>query len=342
MYLVTGGAGFLGEIIVNELLQRGEKVRSFDLNAPKIIHKNLEIVTGDVRNEKLVNSLFKNIKFVHHNIAQVPLAKDKNLFWSVNYDGTKNLLYASLKNQVEHFIYTSSSAIYGVPESNPIDEKCKPNPSEEYGKAKFAGEKLCKDYEQKGLICSIIRPRTILGEGRLGIFQILFEWIYLGLNIPVLDEGKNIYQFVHAKDLANASIAAGKKSNGNTYNIGAQKYSSMKEAIQFLINNSNSRSQIKSISSKYAEIAMNITSKIGFSPLGNYHALMYGKDFYFDTSLAEKELEYTSNYSNNQMFLESYNWYCNNRDDVLNGNHYGSIHQSAMKQKILRIVPHII
>jgi hypothetical protein len=87
---------------------------------------------------------------------------------------------------------------------------------------------------------------------------------------------------------------------------------------------------------------MNISSKIGFSPLGDYHALAYGKDFYFDTSLAEKELEYTSNYSNNQMFLESYKWYCNNRDAILSGNYYGSIHQSAVKQKILRIVPYII
>tara|TARA_B100000780_G_scaffold274420_1_gene239428 strand:- start:404 stop:1465 length:1062 start_codon:yes stop_codon:yes gene_type:complete len=342
MYLVTGGAGFFGEIILKELLLRGNKVRSFDLNSPNLIHPNLDVVKGDVRDKKIVDSIFENINVVHHNIAQVPLAKNKELFWSVNYDGTENLLKSALRNKVNHFVYTSSSAVYGVPVNNPVNDSSETVPAEEYGKAKLAGEKLCREYRSKGLNCSVIRPRTILGKGRLGIFQILFEWIYLGLNVPVFDGGDNIYQFIHARDLANACISAGEKSNGDIYNIGTTNYASIKDAIQYVIDSSGSGSKIKSVSSKHITWLMNATSIIGLSPLGSYHALMYGKNFYFDTSRAEKQLNFSATYSNNEMFLESYKWYCENRDDILSKNHHKSIHQSAIKQRILRLVPYLI
>ena len=342
MYLVTGGAGFFGEIILKELLLKGKKVRSFDLNSPNLKHPNLDVVVGDVRDVNLVDSIFKNINVVHHNIAQVPLAKSKELFWSVNFTGTENLLKSALVNNIDHFVYTSSSAVYGVPIDNPVTDFSNTNPAEAYGKAKLAGEELCKKYRLKGLNCSVIRPRTILGQGRLGIFQILFEWIYLGLNIPVFDEGNNIYQFIHAKDLADACILAGEKSNGDTYNIGAKNYASMREAIQHVIDNSDSDSKIKSVSSKHITRLMNAASIVGLSPLGSYHALMYGKNFYFDTLRAEKNLNFSANYSNNEMFLESYQWYCQNREYILSNNHQGSMHQSKKKKKILKLVPYLI
>ena len=224
MYLVTGGAGFFGEVLLKKLLDKGKTVRCFDLNAPNTKHPNLDVTIGDIRDIGLVDSLFQNICVVHHNVAQVPLAKNKHLFRSVNQGGTENLLNSSLKNNVKHFVYTSSSAVYGAPKKNPINELSEIDPAEDYGKAKLAGEALCKEFQHKGLNCSVIRPRTILGQGRLGIFQILFEWIYQGVNIPVIDKGENIYQFIHASDLADACISAGEKPNGNNYNIGAELF----------------------------------------------------------------------------------------------------------------------
>ena len=162
MYLVIGGAGFFGEVLIKKLLNNGAQVKSLDLNTPKIIHKNLQVYNGDIRDESFVNEVLKEVDIVHHNIAQVPLNKNKNTLWSVNYDGTKNILNASINNNVTHFVYTSSSAVYGIPKNNPIYESSSKNPIEEYGKAKLAGETLCHEYEVRGLNCSIIRPRTIL------------------------------------------------------------------------------------------------------------------------------------------------------------------------------------
>ena len=178
---------------------------------------------------------------------------------------------------MKRFVYTSSSAVFGVPLYNPVKASTTPYPREAYGKAKLAAEGLCHEYAEKGLSCSIIRPRTVLGTGRLGIFQILFEWIYQGHNIPVLGSGDNIYQFVHADDLANACIAAGNASIEGTFNIGTDSFGSMREVLEHLTKYAGTGSQVKSVPANLAKIGMNITSAIGLSPLGAYHSLMYGK-----------------------------------------------------------------
>lgn len=342
MYLVTGGAGFFGEEIISKLLSQGEKVRSLDLNIPKIKHPNLEIIYGDIRDKEIVSQATKNIEIVHHNVAQVPIAKDRKQFWSVNEEGTKTILESAYKNKIKHFVYTSSSAVYGVPEKNPVTEKSTKIPLEDYGMAKLGGEILCEKYRKKGLSCSIIRPRTILGKGRLGIFQILFEWIFNGRNIPVIDEGKNSYQFIHSSDLADACIVAGREMCNDDFNIGARDFGTMKEALQNLIDHAQSKSKIKSIPFKITKFAMDVTSTIGLSPLGKYHALMYGKDMYFDTTKAEKLLGFNPAFSNDQMFQHSYDWYCTNRNKIIAGELRGSRHQSKLKRGILGIVPYLI
>src|SRR5215475_14611127 len=195
--LVTGGSGYFGHLLVKKLLQEGEEVRVFDLNDSSDRPREVKFCQGDIRNFDDIRRACQGIDRVYHNVAQVPLAKDKRLFWSVNRDGTENLLEASARRSVKKVIFTSSSAVYGVPKANPVTEETVPIPVEEYGKAKLAGENLCWEYVRNGLDVSILRPRTILGHGRLGIFQILFEWIYQGKNIPVLNDGKNTYQFVH-------------------------------------------------------------------------------------------------------------------------------------------------
>src|SRR5947209_13599906 len=178
--LVTGGAGYFGELLVRKLIEGGFSVRIFDLNRPEQPIPGVEIVQGDIRDTAAITAACAGVDVVFHNVAQVPLAKDRGLFWSVNRDGTENMLRGCSQQKVGKVIYTSSSAVFGVPKSNPVTEETAPSPGEEYGRAKLAGEDLCRTYARQGLDVSIIRPRTIMGHGRLGIFQILFEWIYRG------------------------------------------------------------------------------------------------------------------------------------------------------------------
>ena len=146
MYLVTGGAGFFGETLIKRLLKTGNKVKCLDLNLPHFNHENLITIQGDIRDKNLVLEALKDVKIVHHNVAQVPIAKNKKLFWEVNYDATKLILEEAFRQKIEKFVYTSSSAVFGIPKKNPVTKNITPTPMEEYGKAKYEAEKICKKY----------------------------------------------------------------------------------------------------------------------------------------------------------------------------------------------------
>ena len=185
---------------------------------------------------------------------------------------------------------------------------------------------------------TIIRPRTILGNGRLGIFQILFEWVYSNQNLPVFDEGNNIYQFIHCDDLSEACIKSVEEKAVGIFNIGTNEFCSMKETLSALIVHSEKNSKITSLPSKIIVPLMNLASYLRLSPLGSYHSAMYGKSLYFDTSKAEKELKWIPKYSNIDMIKESYDWYLKNRNELLNNKAQKSLHKSTVKQGILYIV----
>lgn len=336
--LVTGGAGYFGESIVKKLIDKGYDCSILDINSPdKSILEKVHFYKTDIRDYKGVLHACKDIDYVFHNVAQVPLAKNKELFNSVNNIGTKNISKAAVTCGCKHFVYTSSSAVYGIPPYNPVNEDTPTIPVEEYGLAKLNGEKMCINYKDK-MNVTIIRPRTILGSGRLGIFQILFEWIYQNQNIPVFNGGNNIYQFVHCDDLAEACIKSIEINATGTFNIGAMSYCSMKETLEELIKHSNKKSKVKSLPSNLIKPLMDIASYFRISPLGAYHSAMYGQSLYFDTNKAQKELKWKSKYSNKDMIIDSYNWYILNRENLLNSNKEMSIHKSKVKQGVLYLI----
>lgn len=298
--LVTSGSGYFGQLLSKQLFEQETHVRVFDLNFPDFRHSNLEFFKGTILDREAVKQAVSGVSNVSHNVAQIPLAKNADLFWAVNKDGTQIIADESASAGGEKLIYTSSSAVFGTPKSNPITEKTEPNPAEEYGRAKFAGEIICKvaGMRRHGLDVAIVRPRTILGHGRLGIVQILFDWIERRLDVPVLADGNNRYQFVHSDDLAWACIAASDVKGLAEYNIGAAEFGTMRELLQAAIDHAGTKSQIKSIPMWPTTIAANLASALGLALLGRYHLLMYGRSMYFDISKAQRELGYAPEYSN--------------------------------------------
>lgn len=339
--LVTGGSGYFGNLLVEQLLLNGDGVRVFDLNDAADRVSQVEFIQGDIRDADAVRRAVQDVDVIYHNVAQVPLAKDRRLFWSVNCDGTENLLQAALDAGVRKTIHTSSSAVFGVPPRNPVDDSVLPNPREAYGRAKLESERICRRYVDRGLDVTIIRPRTILGHGRLGIFQILFEWIREGRNVPILGSGENIYQFVHAEDLADACLCASKRPGFAIYNIGAAKFGTMRESLDSLIWHAGTGSKIRSLPIGLATQLMRLTSVLGLSPLGPYHSLMYGRSLYFDLTRPKAELGWNPRYGNVEMLSQSYDWYLANREAVL-ATKGASHHRSALKEGILAIVKRIV
>jgi nucleoside-diphosphate-sugar epimerase len=337
--LITGGSGYFGSLLRDRLFAARQPVRLFDLVDAEDRPKEVAFVQGDVRDLKSLVKACAECTTVYHCVAQVPLAKDKSLFESVNVQGTQNLLEAARIAAVNKVIYLSSSAVFGAPKANPVTEDTPPSPGEAYGQAKLQGERLCGQFARNGLDVTVIRPRTIMGHGRLGIFQILFEWIREGFNVPVLGRGDNVYQFVHADDLADACMLAAARPGPTVFNCGTDRYGKMREVLEHLCAHAGTGSRVKSLPMAPVVAMMNATSALGLSPLGPYHALMYGRSLYFDIAKARNELGWRPRFSNNDMFVQSYEWYLKNRELVLRSTG-ASHHRSAVKQGILSLVKH--
>jgi nucleoside-diphosphate-sugar epimerase len=336
-YLVTGGSGYFGALLRDRLLKQGRQVRVFDLVDAVDRPAGVEFIQGDIRHFTSIEAACSGCSAVFHCVAQVPLAKDRNLFKSVNVDGTQNLLQAAKMTAVRKVVCVSSSAIFGAPKTNPVTEQTTPAPAEAYGQAKLEAENLCLHYVKEGLDVTIIRPRTILGHGRLGIFQILFEWIREGYNVPVLGRGDNLYQFVHADDLADACLFSAERKGPSIYNCGTDRFGTMRESLEYLCTQAATGSKVKSVPMAPATWLMRLSNTLGLSPLGPYHALMYGRTLYFDISKARSELGWIPRFSNEEMLLQSYNWYLGHRDEILSSSG-SSHHRSAVKQGILTLV----
>jgi len=339
--LVTGGAGYFGSLLVQRLLDRRIPVRVLDVHRPDPAVPGVTVVHGDIRDADTVRRACEGVDVVHHNVALVPLARDTAGFWSVNEGGTRNLLDAALSAGVCKVVHVSSSAIYGAPKTNPVDEMTPPSPGEEYGRAKLAAEGICREFQARGLDVTIIRPRTIMGHGRLGIMQILFEWVSRGQAIPVLGGGRNVYQFVHADDLADACLAAAERSGGADYNIGAAEFGTMLETLQGLVRHAGTGSKVVSVPMAPAEALTRLAGRAGLSPLGPYHALMYGRSLWFDIRKAQRELGFAPRFSNIEMLCHSYDWYLAHRDSIL-ARRAGSPHSMAVEQRALKFLPRLL
>ena len=331
--LVTGGSGYFGSLLVARLLARGDTVRVLDIADADDRPGDVAFVRGDIRDPAAVATAVAGVDVVYHNVAQVPLARDHELLRTVNVDGTRTLLDAARDAGVGKVVHTSSSAVFGVPTSNPVLPTTVPKPEEAYGHAKLAAEWACLDAARAGLDVSIVRPRTILGHGRLGIFAILFDWIADGADPIVLGDGSNRYQFVHAEDLADACIAAAGVAGPGVFNIGTDRFGTMFETLDALCRHAATGARVRSLPAGPTAVAMRVSARLGLTPFAPYHWLMYSKSMWFDIEHATEQLGWRPRWSTDEMFAQSYDWFLAHRRETGEG---ASHHRRAAEQGLLR------
>jgi len=333
--LVTGGSGYFGSLLAERALEQGDAVRIFDVNPPAAA-TSAEYVPGDVRDRGALRAACEGVDVVFHNVAQVPLAKDRALFDAVNVTGTAHMLVAARAAGVAKIVHTSSSAVFGIPAHNPVTEATPACPLEAYGRAKLRAELLCHDAIGSGVDVTIIRPRTILGHGRLGIMALLFEFVADGAPVFVLGGGGNRYQFVHAADLADACMSAADRAGPSVYNIGAAEFGTMRETLQALVDHASTGSRVRTLPIAPARVAMRVLADVGLVPFAPYHRLLFGESLYFDITKARTELGWEPKHSNASMLIESYEWFLEHREQL--GATGGSHHQSPVSPGLLRVL----
>lgn len=337
MNLVTGGAGFIGINLVKELLKRGERIRVIDI-APcdQEIGRQIDYLNLDIRDRQKVIQACKDIDCIYHIISLVPISKAGRGFWDVNVEGTRNILDGALEYGVKKIIHMSSSAVYDINQKHPLTEESPIKPLGVYARSKYDGELVCYEYRKKGLNINIVRPRTVVGAGRLGVFQILFDWLRRGKRIYLIGAGNNKIQLIHIKDLAEAMIAMSKRADNEIFNLGTDRFQTLRQDLEGLIDYAKTGAKIVGLPAGLTIGFLRMLDKIKLSPLADWHYLSYSKDFYFDISKAKKMLDWQPRYTNIDMLIESYQWYLEHlREAEIN---VGTTHRKSVKQRLLKFL----
>jgi nucleoside-diphosphate-sugar epimerase len=236
-YLVTGGAGFIGSNIVDELLARGDDVRVLDDfstgREENVEHfkNDVEIIRGDIRDANTVDGAVKGVDYVVHQAALAsvqrsidnPIESD-----AVNAGGTLNLLDAAVRHGVKRFVYASSSSVYGDSEVLPKVETMPTNPKSPYAVTKLCGELYCKVFSEiHGLPTVALRYFNVFGPRQdpnshyAAVIPIFVRQLLENQSPTIYGDGEQSRDFTYIRNVVRANILAceANTSGPGVYNI---------------------------------------------------------------------------------------------------------------------------
>lgn len=221
--LVTGGTGFVGSHIVDQLLEKKYTVRCLirkSSDTKWLNGKPIEFVYGDLFDQPALQEAVTGVDYIYHS-AGVTKAKTPEEYYRGNAEGTKNLLQATIKHNpgVRRFVHVSSQTAVGPsPTQTPIDESASPHAITTYGKSKLEAENECE--KVKGSIpITIVRPPAVFGERDKDVFE-FFNTMSKGLQ-PMVGFTEKYVSLIHVFDLARGIIMAAEseRSQGQLYFI---------------------------------------------------------------------------------------------------------------------------
>jgi UDP-glucose 4-epimerase len=248
--LVTGGAGFIGSHIVDELIRRGIETFVIDdlstgslENLAQHNSKQLHVLIGDVRNAETILG-DEQIDAVFHEAAIVSVPRsvtDPMLVHDANVNMTLSLMEFCVRRNVKRFVFASSAAVYGIVEDKATEEfVCKPYSP--YGASKLCVENyLNAYYETYGLQSVALRyfnvygPRQTLNDYS-GVITVFIKNLLLGQTPTIHGDGSQIRDFVSVEDIAQANMLAmdSKNATGTMFNVASGKSTSIKELLETL------------------------------------------------------------------------------------------------------------
>lgn len=339
--LITGGAGFLGYHLAHYFSQQGIAVALLDIAPyePSEYPAGTEFYRGDVRHREQVRHALEQARsrWVIHGAAALPLWKPQDIF-STNVEGTRIVLEEAFRIGVERVAYVSSTAVYGVPLKHPIEEDDPLIGVGAYGKSKIQAERVCLEFRQKGYIVPIIRPKTFIGQARLGVFQILYDWVQSGARIPMIGNGRNRYQLLEVTDLADAYFrvcTVDPQSANETFNIGAERFQTVRADIQALCDFAGTGARPMPTPAGLAKLVLRILEALRLSPLYKWVYATADKDSFVSIERAKAKLGWQPRYSNAEALIRSYEWYLEHASGSEIGT--GVTHRVAWEQGALKV-----
>ncbi|MHB9293384.1 putative 3 beta-hydroxysteroid dehydrogenase/Delta 5--_4-isomerase [Hollandina sp. SP2] len=338
-YFITGGAGFLGINLTRYLLERGHAVVSYDMAAeyeyPEKNDNRVTLIHGDIRDFAHLAEAIKNCDLVVHTAAALPLYAEQDIR-TTDIDGTRNVLQAAYDKGIMRFIQISSTAVYGIPDHHPLVEEDTLVGVGPYGKAKIDAERICEEYRKRGMIVSILRPKSFIGPERLGVFALFYDWASSGHGFPMIGSGNNRYQLLDVYDLCEAiyrcATLDGETVN-DTFNIGAETFTTMKKDYQAVLDYAGFGKKIRGFPASPMIFALQVLEFLHVSPLYKWVYETAAKDSFVSIEKAKKRLGFTPRYSNQDALIRNYQWYLENKDSFAHAS--GVSHRLPWKQGIL-------
>lgn len=287
-FLITGGAGFIGSHIAEELIKskKGEVVVFDNLSVGKKenIPVGCRFIKGDIRNEAAILKASRGIDVVFHDAAFVSIRASFDMLKHEvdnNVYGTLNVLEAASKNKVKRLVFASSMAVYGEPNLLPVGEDSNLRPISPYGFSKLRGELYCKIFQDKfGLDATVLRYFNTFGirqtpSDYVGVTTTFINQALSGKPLTIFGDGKQTRDFVWVKDIARANVLAAfsKKNGGEILNIASGQEISIND-IADAINKytGNSKVYVPRPAGEISRIRANITKAkkvLGYKPEGD-------------------------------------------------------------------------
>lgn len=243
--LITGGAGYVGNVLVPQLLDCGYNITVYDMlyfgkKTLPLSHPNLTVIQADIRDIALFEKSVKGMDAVLHLacISNDPSFElDEELSQSVNYDCFEPLVIASKKAGVKRFIYCSSSSVYGVSDAPQVTEETPLVPLTLYNKFKGLCEPLLFRHMSNDFICTTIRPATVCGYSprtRLDLSVNILTNHAVNKNLITVFGGNQQRPNLHIQDMCDVYElllkAPSEKIQGETFNVGYQNFTIMELA----------------------------------------------------------------------------------------------------------------
>ena len=250
--VVTGGAGFIGSHIVDELIKRGHSVRVID-NESSEVHEQFyhndraQYYKVEVSDYKLTRNLFNEVDYVFHLAAESriqPTLINPLLAFQTNIMGTANVLQCSREAGVKKVIYSSTSSGYGLKNKAPLNEDMPDDCLNPYSVAKVTGERMCKIYYTiYGLKTVTFRYFNVYGDreptrGQYApVVGLFLKQKNAGQPLTIVPDGTQRRDFTHIKDVVSANILAMEKDHNNygeVFNIGTGRNHSILELASMI------------------------------------------------------------------------------------------------------------
>ncbi len=335
---VTGGSGFLGINLIRHLLRAGAEIVSYDI-APFDYPEADQIkwVVSDIREISAVEDTMRGCTHAVHCAAALPLYSKDDIY-STDIDGTRNVLEAAKRLNLERVVQISSTAVYGVPDHHPIYETDKLVGVGDYGQAKIDAEGVCSTYRENGMCVPVIRPKSFIGPERLGVFALLYDWAKDGRGFPLLGNGKNRYQLLDVDDLCDAiwaCLTEPCEQVNDAFNVGAAAFGTMKEDFQAVLDYAGFGKKIKCFPAGPAVAILKILEKLKLSPLYKWVYDTASTDSFVSIEKAQKLLGFAPKYSNKDALIRNYQWYLDNLQSFANTS--GISHRVPWSQGILKL-----